>query len=242
MIPLIVTSLILPIYSEEPRLPPKEDESITLENLEIIKESQIQKVGHVVTIRKATPPRNVPKLESTTPSPVDGSRVPESIQPSYSMMISATWVEGHATFMEWKDRGQKFSAWSPIDFRHLGSSPKYKIHGVAYNLMCLTSESQHPGEITEAMSPQEMKWATAPNLQKANSHFVLIAGDHDNNQAMSFLRGLHEYYADNQDQLVAAYDARAKAREASPSVVPPPHKKDSTITYWKYQKTSKASK
>lgn len=230
------------VSAQEPALPPKEGEIIVAGEREIIKEAVIQKEGHAVTIREAVAPGAVMKAGPPPPITPDIQTGEEAL-PRHFLMVVATAFDDRATLVEWSEGGEKFAAWSPVNFFHFGYYPNYEARGTRYTLMCMTRKGGIPEGPVSEMTDRERLIVNAPTLDALGEQLVLLSGSHENPRAMDFLYGIHDHYNQNREQLAEAYEAKMLERRLNPPQPPTPQpKKDATVTYWKYHKSSTNAK
>ena len=136
------------------------------------------------------------------------------------------------TLLRWQHDGERFTAWSRIDFNHLRSVGELIDHEGRHHSFFLMIGTHHEAD-PEVIVPPEL--ATAPE------GFLLTEGDPANAAALQGLRLLHAHYAANTAALIQAAAEREQREEAARNAPKPP-KKDTVIIYTDIQSVTKGGK
>ena len=161
-------------------------------------------------------------------------------------MVSATVYDHRVTLLRWSHDGEEFSAWSNVDWNHLGGVVSFEGRGKEYAMTLLSSnvslrklkQQRRKGE--KVSIPEIPK---LPRLAKRGARYMIIKGDEANDGAMGFIEAVHDLYDAEKVRLVRAYHERERNRiirerkEAASRNNPPP-KKDAIINYWRKNKPS----
>lgn len=161
-------------------------------------------------------------------------------------MVSATVYDHRVTLLRWSHGGEEFSAWSNVDWNHLGGVVSFEGRGKEYTMTLLSSnvsllklkQQRRKGE--KVSIPEIPK---LPRLAKRGARYMVIKGDETNDGAMEFIEAVHDLYDAEKVRLVRAYHERERNRiirerkEAASRNNPPP-KKDAIINYWRKNKPS----
>lgn len=253
---------ICPSYSEEALVPtivgkvadghPNQTASAKTPDLPdfAIKETiPLQQAGRRILMKAVTPP-DLPEKEADSPAVVSSPLTPEQIQaltvnseiPRY-FAVSATIYDHSKTFVKWTsfDDGQQqqFSAWSNVDWNHLGGFSTFKIGEQQFTYILVYGNSpleefkrsKSEGKLSQIPDiPVEL-----PDIKDGGARYALMTGDENNAAAMDFIEGIHELYAQKSGTLEAAYIERERQRvirvkEAKEASLKKP--KDITIHYW----------
>lgn len=184
--------------------------------------------GRKVTISQVAPPiqqlasapAKVTMLESTLPQVNHGG----------TFMVFAKVYNNRFSKIEWNHDGEKFEAWSNINFTHLEGFTSFEGRGKNYTFMLLC------GPTSESLTDDEHQQLAA--LKSITPSYTVTKGDTTNDASMEFIEAIHDLYEVEKDKLITAYQARirnAKQKaiaERRLSKSPPP-KKDLTIHFWK---------
>lgn len=134
-----------------------------------------------------------------------------------------------ATLLRWQHEGERFTAWSRIDFNHLRSVGQLIDTEGRHHSFFLMIGTHHEAD-PEVIVPPEL--ATTPD------GFVLIEGDPANTAALHGLRLLHQHYTANTTALIQRAQQRELREEAARNAPKPP-KKDTVIIYTNIQSVNK---
>lgn len=242
LILLTGSSLIGTSVSQERVVPPPQNAEIIPEGpRDVLKQTVIRKEKHSVTVRKVIPPSAVLMSE-----PLPSMTAPEDREkdlPRQFMMIKATSFDEKATLLEWWMGGEQFQAWSPANFQHLDGLVEFEAREFRYSIMCLGSKGAVPDGPISEMSKRSKVIVQGPTMEALGSQPLLVAGSEANGPSMDFLYGIHDHYNQNREQLAEDYEDKMLERRLNPPQPPATKlKKDATVTYWKYHKSSTNAK
>ena len=238
------TQTIAPVVTGEfvppaPRQPlPAIDES------QVLSRACVVEGGRTITLEHIQPPDLPesskiahPHVPSLTPEEIAARRAAwlanRRAHPVVMLSLSGAVYDHKVTLLHWRHGDAEYQAWSNVDFNLLRGLPQVMVDGTTYHLcMMLWDESTTPrtmpsGRVVIPKSPQVPPLPEEPG-------FVVIQGDPSDEEALRAIRELHDYYNNNQDQLIAAYgrllryQAAAKAWEKEH----PPQPENITIRLW----------
>ena len=240
---LVLTLGLFPmvLLSQEKAPLPKEDVIIQKGPREIIKKAVIRKDDYVLTVQEVEAPSAVTKPELVVPSVLP---VPEEeIVPVRSLFVEVTYFDEKAALMEWTIGKERFRAWSPVNFRHLGGMVNFEYEGVPYLLMCLSVKGEVPDGSIVGMSERDQLIVRGSTIDVLGDQPMLVSGSPLNKASMEFLNDLHHYYKANREKLAQRYEEKMATQLLNPPSAPSPEpKKNATVTYWKYHKPAPQKK
>ncbi len=179
----------------------------------------------------------VPERKKWTPEQVEAFRnlphVCEWIEKSgrtTHLFISATVVDGRATFLRWWHDGKEYQAWSNADWMILTGFADWEKGDRRYSSLLMA------GRLNFAKLPADSMFRIPENLPVEPGAYRVIQGDGDA-EAYHGITGLHEIYRNDHARLKQAYnlrEQRRKQREAELRLNPP-QPEDIVLNYWKVQ-------
>jgi len=235
--------LVSPVADGTPALPapPKELPAFTvesttvrhLENRKII----MQRVSDpgLPDPPPPPPPATKEELEALRASPEWQGRIADHKE-SKLILLSASVVDGKATFVRWYHDGEEFQAWSNVNFNYLSGFAEFESDRKRYHFIMAVGDISTAKEL-------ELEWpGKPPELGVDYPAFTLVKGDETKGDALAMMIALHDLYENEQDKLVAAHEGRLRAsaeREAWLRANPP-QPKDTVIQFWRREAPSKA--
>lgn len=175
------------------------------------------------------PPPSATKeqLEALRASPEWQERIAEHKE-SKLILLSASVVDGKATFVRWYHEGEEFQAWSNVNFNHLSGFAEFESNRTRYSFIMAV------GDISTAKGRKSEWPGKPPELGVNYPAFTLVKGDESKGDVLAMMIALHDLYENEQDKLVAAHEGRLRAsaeREAWLRANPP-QPQDTVIQFW----------
>ncbi|MBK1834663.1 hypothetical protein [Roseibacillus ishigakijimensis] len=151
------------------------------------------------------------------------------------LFVSATVVDGHATFLQWWHDGEVYSAWSHADWMVLTSLTAFKKGDQQFSSLLMA------GEMSSAHLAQDSPLRIPANLPTEVGSYRVEQGNLANKEAFVGIEALHEIYRNDYARLKAAYDLREQRRQAREDelAVRPSKPENITLHYWKVQPKKK---
>lgn len=181
------------------------------------------------------PPATKEELEALRASPEWQERSTDH-KGSKLILLSASVVDGKATFVRWYHDGEEFQAWSNVNFNHLSGFAEFESDRTRYSFIMAVGDISTTTEL-------ELEWpGKPPELGVDYPAFTLVKGDESKVDALAMMIALHDLYENEQDKLVAAHEGRLRAsaeREAWLRANPP-QQKDTVIQFWRREAPSNA--
>lgn len=221
----------------------------------ILHRSSIAQQGRTVTIEKIVPPDDSlivrPAIVEPTAAQV---ATPEEIaagnaarlreiraHPMVVMGVFATVYDHSATLLSWRHGDEEYQAWSNFDFNLLQDVFSLEADTTTYLYFMMIGKGSNEQVGTESGTPITPQVPMIPALPEEPG-FVVVKGDPDNVEAVRGIRALHDLYAADHDQLVAAYQQRLRYQEAAEAWQKehPPHPENVTIRWWHGKRTPKS--
>ncbi len=180
-------------------------------------------------------PATKEELEALRASPEWQGRIADHKE-SKLILLSASVVDGKATFVRWYHDGEEFQAWSNVNFNHLSGFAEFESYRTRYHFIMAVGDISTDKE-------HNTEWPGKPlELGVDYPAFTLMKGDESKGDALAMMIALHDLYENEQDKLVAAHEGRLRAsaeREAWLRANPP-QPKDTVIQFWRREAPSKA--
>ena len=173
------------------------------------------------------PPATKEELEALRASPEWHQRIADHKE-SKSILLSASVVDGKATFVRWYHDGEEFQAWSNVNFNHLSGFAEFESNRTRYSFIMAV------GDISTAKGGKSEWPGKPPELGVDYPAFTLIKGDQSKGDALAMMIALHDLYENEQDKLVAAHKGplRASAEREAWLRANPPQPQDTVIQFW----------
>lgn len=172
-------------------------------------------------------PATKEELEALRASPEWQERI-DNHKESKLILLSATVVDGRATFVRWYHEGEEYQAWSNVNFNHLSGFAEFESDRTRYAFIMAVGDI-----ITD--KKHKLEWpGKPPELGVDYPAFTLVKGDESKGDALAMMIALHDLYENEQDKLVAAHKGRLRAsaeREAWLRANPP-QPQDTVIQFW----------
>jgi hypothetical protein len=173
------------------------------------------------------PPATKEELEALRASPEWQKRIADHKEGKL-ILLSASVVDGKATFVRWYHDGEEFQAWSNVNFNHLSGFAEFESDRKRYHFIMAV------GDISTAKGRKSEWPGKPPELGVDYPAFTLIKGDKSMGDALAMMIALHDLYENEQDKLVNAHKGRLRAsaeREAWLRANPP-QPQDTVIQFW----------
>ena len=209
--------------------------------------------GRKTTINRVAPPVDaIPASATSAPALRAAATISNSksavehqssaVKYGGTFMVYATIDDHRTTRVRWQYDGEKYEAYSNIDFNHLNGFHSFEGRGKRYTMMLLTGNASRRDmgrkldKGTRAGMVADL--SKLPTLARRGPSYMLIKGDENNDGAMEFIEAIHDLYAAEQPRLRRAYEARKKnsiiqAKNQDSLRKNPPPKPDIIINYWK---------
>ncbi len=151
----------------------------------------------------------------------------EGFRPDIYISIGATVIDHEITYLSWSHGEERYAAYSNIDFNHMSGFGGFKVDGQPYSFFMGISNVK-----SEWLEEDEMN--ALPKLPDSPPQFEVVAGDPDNEEALSNIVALHQLYAAEGKRLEAAYQKREQAREDRAAYLEayPPQPEDMEVYFW----------
>jgi hypothetical protein len=155
--------------------------------------------------------------------------------PVFTLGLSGTVYDHEATLLRWTHGEEEYEAWSNIDFNVMRSMCSVEAGNTTYLLfMMIGDESSTPPRKTKSGIVITPKVPAIPPLPK-DTGFVVVKGNQQNEEAIGGIRKLHELYAADREQFIAAYQQRLRYEAAALAWEKehPPQPENVTIRWWR---------
>ena len=211
---------------------------------EVIQRFSMAEGGRTVTMEELVPLEDPPFVEKAavpvpTPEEIAARRaewLEESrAHPVFTLGLSGTVYDHEATLLRWTHGGEEYEAWSNIDFNVMRCMCTVEAGNTSYLLfMMIGDESSTPPRKTKSGIVITPKVPAIPPLPK-DPGFVLVKGNQQNEEAIGGIRKLHELYAADREQFIAAYQQRLRYEAAALAWEKdhPPQPENVTIRWWR---------
>lgn len=145
--------------------------------------------------------------------------------------IGATVYNGTLSKIHWNYEGERYEAWSNIDFRLFQSLTEVTKNGTTYSYMLMASGYDH--DFFDKTKP--FPAPEHPTLPETEAAYVVTSGNAENDKALEIITALHEIYLGQKEELQVAREKRMKyAREANAwRKANPPQPKDINVSFWR---------
>ncbi len=179
----------------------------------------------------------VPERKEWTPEQVEAFRnqphVREWIEKAgrtTHLFISATVVDGRATFLRWWHQGKEYQAWSNADWMILTGFADWEKGNRRYSSLLMA------GRLNSAKLPSDSMFQIPADLPAEPGTWRVVQGD-DDAEAYHGITGLHELYRNDYAKLKQAFDLREQRRKQRETELRlNPHvPEDFVLNYWKVQ-------
>lgn len=210
---------------------------------EILQRSRTAVGGRTVTMEELAPPEVTPAVEQAavpllTPEEIaaTSAELPEDnrANPEVMLSLSGTVYDHKATLLRWRNGGEEYEAWSNVDFNVMRNMETVKVGNTTYLLFMMIGDESTTPPIIKSGIVITPEVPTIPPLPKEPG-FVLVKGNPENEEAMSGIRKLHEAYAADSGQFIAAYEQRLRYEAAAQAWEKehPPQPENVTIRWWR---------
>lgn len=153
------------------------------------------------------------------------------------MMLSATVVDGRATFLRWWHEGEEYEAWSNVDFNHFSGFAEFEAGEKHFAYMMAVGNVSPAGD-------RNLAWVgKPPELGVDYPAFTIVKGDTSKADALGMMVSMHDLYENEREKLVAAHESRVteQAKREAWLKANPPKPKDTVIQFWRREAPSRAN-
>jgi hypothetical protein len=210
---------------------------------EVIQRSRVAEGGRTVTMEELVPLEEPPAVEravvpTLTPEEIATRRAAwlanRRAHPVVMLCLSGTVYDHKVTLLEWRNGGEEYQAWSNFDFNVMRNMGSVKVGSTTYYLLMLLRDESTAPRIRKSGIVVTPEVPIIPPLPKEPG-FVLVKGNPDNEDAMGGIRKLHEAYAADREQFIAAYEQRLRYEAAAQAWEKehPPQPENVTIRWWR---------
>ncbi len=151
----------------------------------------------------------------------------EGFRLDITISIGATVIDHDLTYLSWRHGEERYAAYSNIDFNHMSGFGGFKVDGQPYSFFMGISNVK-----SEWLEEDEMN--ALPKLPDSPPQFEVVAGDPDNEEALSNIVALHQLYAAEGKRLETAWQKREGARKDRAAYLEayPPQPEDMEVYFW----------
>jgi hypothetical protein len=197
----------------------------------------MQRVADPGLPERPAPPsaKSKEELEALRASP-EWQELVAKHKPTELVMLSATVVDGKATFLRWWHEGEEFEAWSNVDFNHFSGFAEFEAGEKHYAYMMAVGNFSSAGD-------RKLTWlGKPPELGVDYPAFTIVKGDTAKADALAMMVSMHDLYENEREKLVAAHDSRVReqAKQEAWLKANPPKPKDTVIQFWRREAPSRA--
>lgn len=156
-------------------------------------------------------------------------------KPTELVMLSATVVDGKATFLRWWHEGEEYEAWSNVDFNHFSGFAEFEAGEKHYAYMLAVGNFSSAGD-------RNLTWpGKPPELGVDYPAFTIVKGDTTKANALAMMVSMHDLYENEREKLVAAHESRVheQAKQEAWLKANPPKPKDTVIQFWRREAPSR---
>jgi len=174
------------------------------------------------------PPKTKEELEALRASP-EWQELIAKHKETKLILLSATVVDAKATFLRWWHEGEEFQAWSNVNFNYLSGFAEFEDEKTRYAFIMAVGDVRSDGD-------RRLAWlGTPPDLGVDYPAFTLVKGDAGDSEGLRLMESLHDLYENERETLVAAHEARLRARAEREAWLKanPPQPKDTVIQFWR---------
>jgi len=153
------------------------------------------------------------------------------------VMLSASVVDGKATFLRWWHEGEEYEAWSNVNFNHFSGFAEFEAGEKHYAYMMAVGNFSSAGD-------RNLGWlGKPPELGMNYPAFTIVKGDTSKADAMAMMVSMHDLYENERGKLVAAHESRVReqAKQEAWLKANPPRPKDTVIQFWRREAPSRAN-
>jgi hypothetical protein len=225
----------IPVISDF--VPPVEKPRVAPRSFRPVKNLEVRSAGRSIRSQVVKDPK-IPRPPSP-PSPRDVTPISDEalakllarFQQTVYVGIGATVYNGERSKVQWSYNGERYEAWSNVDFRLFQGIGEVKRNGRTFSYMLMASGlDYHPLDRAKPLPVPEH-----PELPELDVAYVVTTGDDENEEALEVITALHELYADRKDELEAAYVKRVKYAEDASAwrKANPPQPRDIKVSFWR---------
>ncbi len=223
-----------PPPTPKPELPP----------VEIRETKVVQLPDRQVTIHRIADPGlpdprpKLPERQELSQEEIDAFRNSPAVQQwleeaakTTPLFISATVVDGRATYLRWWHEGAEYQAWSNADWMLLTGFAECEKGDKRFVSLLMA------GRMSSEHLPAESPYRIPEDLTAEPGTYRITQGDLTDAEAYEGITALHELYRSDYAHLKQAYDLREQRRMEREAALRanPPQPKDIVLHYWKVQ-------
>lgn len=147
------------------------------------------------------------------------------------LFISATVIDGRATFLRWWHEGAEYQAWSNADWMLLTGFTKFRKGDKRFVSLLMA------GRLNSEQLPAESRYHIPEDLPVEQATYRITQGSLTDGEAYEGITALHELYRSDYTRLKRAYDFRELRRMERQAALRanPPEPEDIVLHYWKVQ-------
>jgi len=195
-----------------------------------------QQPDHTVFVQKIEAP-DLPELPAPSTEPATTSRSINTLrQPRKTLGLSATIYNHQKSLLQWTYEGEKFAAWSNVDFNILTTIGNVSAGDDIYTVLmfplnvdtaALTQFAQAHGKTYQP--------PVIPDFPSESPTITVIQGDAGNSVALAPVNALIQKYAADSSNLKAIHAQRLAdaAAQAAYNKAHPKQAKDTTVQFWR---------
>ena len=151
------------------------------------------------------------------------------------LFISATVVDGRATFLRWWHDGAEYQAWSSSDWMILTGFAECQKGDKRFVSLLMA------GRMSSANLPADSPYRVPDDLPAEPGTYRITKGALANTEAYEGITALHELYRSDYTRLKQAYDLREQRRKEREAALRanPPVPEDVVLHFWKVDRDEK---
>ena len=181
-------------------------------------------------------PKSKEELEALRASP-EWQELVAKHKETELIMLSATVVDGKATFLRWWHEGEEYEAWSNVDFNHFSGFAEFEAGEKHYAFIMAVGNFSSAGDRNPAWPGKP------PELGVDYPAFTITKGDTSKVDALGAMVSMHDLYENEREKLVAAHVSRVseQAKQEAWLKANPPKPKDTVIQFWRREAPNRAN-
>lgn len=223
-----------PQIAPKPELPP-----VVIRETKIVQLPDRQLTIHRVADPGLPDPRpKIPERQELSEEEIEAFRnspavqlwVEEAAKTSH-LFISATVIDGRATFLRWWHDGAEYQAWSNADWMILTGFAECQKGDKRFVSLLMA------GRMNSANLPADSPYRIPDDLPAEPGSYRITKGDLTDTEAYEGIAALHELYRSDYTRLKQAYELRVQRRREREAALRanPPVPEDIVLRYWKIE-------
>jgi len=156
--------------------------------------------------------------------------------PRRTLGLTATIYDHQKTYLEWTFNGEKFAAWSNVDFNYLAQIGDVPTEQNVFMMMMFPVNANTAALATLAeRRGKTYQPPTIPAFATDEPSFVIVSGDASNAAALAPIASLHQIYKTNSARLKADYQQHLAdaAAQAAYDQAHPKQPTNTVVQFWK---------